>query len=125
MPRFTEENEEVVHLMHRGWIQERNGEETIDVHAPQVRGEKSKTMMIVPGECYNAGSENTTIYSALQGDCCICLDTHVGRSEDQGACKTVCPGRARCADSETGRWGDFSSGAQEASWNRWRSRLWG
>ena len=58
--------------------------ETIDAQASQVMEETNAVN--------DAGSENTMIYSALQGVCNICFDTCVGRSEDQGACNTGCSG---------------------------------
>ena len=58
--------------------------ETIDAQASQVMEETDAVN--------DAGSENTMIYSALQGDCSICFDTCVGRSEDQGVCNTGCSG---------------------------------
>ena len=57
--------------------------ETIDAQASQVKEETNAVN--------DACSENTMIYSALQGDCSICFDTFVGRSEDQGACNAGCP----------------------------------
>ena len=72
-------------------IQERNVEDITDAHVRQVTEETTKSVKISPRECYSAGSEDTTMYSALQGDCCVSLDTYVGSSEDPGACGAVCP----------------------------------
>lgn len=59
-----------------------------------IEAQASSSVTMSYHECYNTCSENQTIYSALQGNRCLCFDTYVGSSVSQSQCNTPCPGNS-------------------------------
>ena len=94
VPQTMEEVMEVMKLVPEKQIEACTAEEIIDALAPQLTEETSEVTKSIPQNRCNAASKNTTIDSAVPGDRCICFNTHVGSSGDQGTCNPVCPGHS-------------------------------